>query len=206
MAHRTLGYAVHAARTLLAATALQSPRSLMSTSSQINALKAAALVAGVRGESSSSARIARGALAPMSLEAAASSIASARNAFPEFTFLCEDVANLPDLSLGAPFDLIIAINTLHATGIDMARTLRHLVSERLTTKGGLLLGLPNSRHRSTSLTYGTQAKNRRGAELTPVVKDAMFIRRYMNQHRFDVRILGKHNVLIAGRRGGSKSP
>lgn len=134
------------------------------------------------------------------IDHSASCIDAAQEAFPDHTFLCRDIGELAHLSLGSPFDLVIAINTLHATGIDTAGVLRHLVAERLTPDGRLLIGLPNSRHRFTTLTYGTQAKNRRGPELTPLMKDAMFIRRYLNQHRFDVRIMGKHNVLVAARR------
>lgn len=129
-----------------------------------------------------------------------SAIAAARERYPSFAFHCADINALPSLDLGPPFNLVVAINTLQSAHVDTGPVLRHIVADRLAHGGALLLGLPNSRYIGTTLRYGTAAKHRRGPELTPLLKDATFFRRYLNQHRFDVSVTGKNTVLIAGRR------
>ncbi|TPV96913.1 MAG: class I SAM-dependent methyltransferase [Myxococcales bacterium FL481] len=126
-----------------------------------------------------------------------SAVAQARRRFPagNHAFLCEDVAELDLLDIGR-FDLVIAIDVLQSPQIDDRALLRHLVKERLTPQGSLVLAFPNCRYRDGELLPGARMKNFRQPELGLLFKSVAFYRRYLQQHRRRVFVTGTHEILV----------
>jgi SAM-dependent methyltransferase len=124
-------------------------------------------------------------------------IAAARERFPApHRFVEADLAALPGLDLGGPFDLVLCLNTLQSPGVDDRALLRHVVQQRLSARGGLVLGIPNCRHLDGELLHGARMKNFRQPELSLVIDGLAFYRRYLHQHRRKVFVTGKHTLLV----------
>ena len=113
-------------------------------------------------------------------------------------FICADLLELDRLQLGR-FDLIVCINTLQSAAFDGHAVLQKWVKHHVTPRARLLLGLPNSRLVAHEVMYGAKMKNYPTSDLSLLVKDIAFYRRYLHQHQYQVRVLGKHTVFIAGR-------
>jgi hypothetical protein len=130
-----------------------------------------------------------------------SAIAAARERFqhPSFQFLQADLGAIETLCLGR-FDLILAINTLHSPALDGHALFQQLIREQLRPHGSVVIGLPNSRHVDHQLVYGAKMKNYSTPDLSLVLREVGFYRRYLYQHGFQVRLMGKHVFLVVGRR------
>ncbi len=112
-------------------------------------------------------------------------------------------ADINDLSLLEDrFDLAVAVATLQSPGVDDRALLRDLVQHRLNPAGGVILALPNSRYEGGALRYGARLKNLREPDLSLVVKDAAFYRKYLQQHRFRVFVTGRYYLFLTAVRGG----
>ncbi|UCH26114.1 MAG: class I SAM-dependent methyltransferase [Trueperaceae bacterium] len=124
-------------------------------------------------------------------------LALARERFPSktHTFLEADLNDLDELELGR-FDLVISIGTLQSPGIDDRALLRSLVQRHLVTDGSLILGFPNSRYLDGELLYGAKMKNFSQPELSLLVKDLAFYRKYLHQHKFKVLLTGKYDLFV----------
>lgn len=139
----------------------------------------------------------------------ASALASARERFSgaRYRFVEADLAELPALELGGRFDLVISLNTLQSPGVDDRALLRHVVQERLTDAGTVIVGIPNCRYLDGEVVHGARTKNLRQAELSLLIDGVAFYRRYLHQHRRRVYVTGKHTVLVTatplGARGAS---
>jgi len=125
----------------------------------------------------------------------ASALAVARTRFPDATFL--------EAELGAPlavgrFDLVLSIGTLQSTGLDDRDLLRRIVQDHLTSRGGVIIGVPNCRYLDGEQRYGARMKNYTQPELGLLVKDVAFYRKYLQQHHRKVWITGKHYILVTG--------
>ena len=108
-----------------------------------------------------------------------------------------DVADLPTLDPDpGRFDLVVSIATMHGPGVDDRALLRHLVQTRVTERGALIFGFPNCRYRDGELLYGARMRNFGQPELSLLVKDVAFYRRYLQQHRRKVYVTGQHYVLV----------
>lgn len=127
----------------------------------------------------------------------ASAIALARERFPaaNFRFITADAAALPDLDIG-PLDLAISMGTLQSPGVDDRALLRHLVQDRLGRSGALLLGVPNCRYLDGERLHGARIKNLREPELSLVIADIAYYRRYLQQHRRHVYVTGRSYLLV----------
>ncbi len=127
----------------------------------------------------------------------ASALAEARARLddPRHRFIEADLGALPGLALD-PFDLVVSIGTLHSPGIDDRELLRHVVQRRLTPGGCLILGIPNCRYLDGEVLYGARMKNFHQPELSLMIKNVAFYRRYLQQHRRRVFVTGKHYVLV----------
>lgn len=124
-------------------------------------------------------------------------MAAARERFgAPHRFVEADLAALPSLDLGAPFELVLCLNTLQSPGVDDRALLRHVVQERLSARGGLVLGIPNCRHVDGELLHGARMKNFRQPELSLVIEGIAFYRRYLHQHRRKVFVTGQHTLLV----------
>ena len=126
-----------------------------------------------------------------------SAIAQARESFnaAHCHFYAADINQLKALNLGS-FDLIMSIGTLQSPGIAYKPFLMELVQEHLSSNAALLLGFPNSRWIDGELIYGAKMKNYRESELSLVLSDIDFAKRYLQQKKFQVRIFGREYLFL----------
>lgn len=143
----------------------------------------------------------RPGLACHGVDHAASAIDDARRAHPHMGFTVGDLALLdaPPLSTLGRFDLVMALNVLHSPSLDGKAILQRLVSEHLTPDGAVIVGLPNVRYVDHGLRYGAQVKGFSHPELSVMIRDAAYYRRYLARHRFRVMITGQHTVFVSAR-------
>jgi SAM-dependent methyltransferase len=125
-----------------------------------------------------------------------SALAEARARFPDprHRFLEADLNALPS-GLGR-FHLVVSVGTLQSPGVDDHALLRRLVQEHLEPGASLLLGFPNSRFRDGEVVYGARVRNLREPDLSLLVKDLSFYRRYLHQHGFRTFLGGKYDLLL----------
>ncbi|MBU1239709.1 class I SAM-dependent methyltransferase [Myxococcota bacterium] len=112
-----------------------------------------------------------------------------------FQFLEKDLGAIEELSLD-PFDLVISIGTLQSPEVDFHRTLRTVVRDLLTPGGALILGFPNCRWIDGQMVYGARAPNYNYPEMSLVIKDLAWCRRYLAQHRFRVTVTGREYLFL----------
>lgn len=136
------------------------------------------------------------------IDHSAGALESARQRFPgpNYGFIRADVNDLSFLE--GRFDLALAVATLQSPGVDDRALLRDLVQNRLTPNGSVILALPNSRYEGGALRYGAKVKNLREPDLSLVVKDAAFYRKYLQQHRFRVFVTGRYYLFLTAVRSG----
>ncbi len=134
------------------------------------------------------------------IDHSASAIEEARRRYthPAFRFEVADLSAPGTLDFGR-FDLVIAINTLHSPALDGQGIFRRVVAEHLTPRGGVILGFPNARYVDHALVYGAKVKNYRRPELSVLLKEATYYKRYLHQHKFQVTVTGKHTLLLTAR-------
>lgn len=141
------------------------------------------------------------ALAPqvVGVDHSASALAVARARFGDRDVALHeaDLADLATLPLGR-FDLVLAIGVLQSPGVDDRALLRHVVQERLTPTGAVILGVPNCRYQGGELSHGARMRNFRQPELGLVVKDVAFYRKYLQQHDREVFVTGHHDLFVTG--------
>ncbi len=131
----------------------------------------------------------------------ASALAEARARFPDarHRFVLADLNALPS-DLGR-FSLVLSVGTLQSPGVDDHALLRRLVQEHLEPRASLVLGFPNSRFRDGEVVYGARVRNLREPDLSLLVKDLSFYRRYLHQHGFRTFLGGKYDLLLTAVRG-----
>lgn len=132
------------------------------------------------------------------IDHSASALELAKRRFPEARFIRAELAELPALDLGEPFDLVLAVGTFQSPGVDDRALLRHVVQQRLTASGMVLLGIPNCRYLDGEISHGARMKNYSEPELSLVIKDIAYYRRYLQQHQRRVRVTGKHYLWVTG--------
>lgn len=128
----------------------------------------------------------------------ASAIAAARARFAGTTIELH-VADVTDAAALAPlgrFDLVLSVGLLQSGALDDRKLLRRIVQDHLTPAGALILGVPNCRYVDGEVEYGARMKNFSQPELGLVIKDIAFYRKYLQQHRRQVFITGKHYLLV----------
>ncbi|WP_225412419.1 class I SAM-dependent methyltransferase [Stigmatella hybrida] len=131
----------------------------------------------------------------------ASALAEARGAFPDarHSFVQADLNALP-AGLGR-FDAVVSVGTLQSPGVDDRALLRRLVQEHLEPRAAMVLGFPNSRFRDGEALYGARVRNLTEPDLSLLVKDLSFYRRYLHQHGFRTFLGGKYDLLLTAVRG-----
>lgn len=123
-------------------------------------------------------------------------LAEARLRFPDgrHRFVKADLRELPP-GLGT-FQLVVSIGTLQSPGVDDRALLRRLVQEHVRPEAALLFGFPNSRFRDGEVIYGARVRNLREPDLSLVIKDLAFYKRYLHQHGFRTYVNGKYDLLL----------
>ncbi len=126
-----------------------------------------------------------------------SAIAYAKRLFPEnnVTFYTEDINQLDSLKLGQS-DLLISIGTLQSPSIDFKPFFMKLVQEYLTKDAAIILGFPNSRWIGGEMVYGAKAPNYAMNEMSLVLNDIMFCKKYLQQKKFRVTVTGKQYLFL----------
>ncbi|MDA3947115.1 MAG: methyltransferase domain-containing protein [Helicobacteraceae bacterium] len=126
-----------------------------------------------------------------------SAIVEAKNRFttPNMHFYSHDINALDELDLGT-FDLIITVGTLQSPGINYKPFLMNLVQNYLSDDGALILGFPNSRWIDGEMVYGAKMRNFRESDLSLLLSDVDYAKRYLQQKKFTVRISGKEYIFL----------
>ena len=114
-------------------------------------------------------------------------------------FLEGDINTLEMMELGV-FDLILSIGTLQSPGINFKERLMMLTQKMLTKDGAFILGFPNCRWCDGEILYGAKIKNFKESEMSLLIKDIYFAKKYFQQHKFDVRIFGKQYLFLVAAR------
>jgi len=126
-----------------------------------------------------------------------SAIEAAKSHFtaPHMHFYSHDINALSELELGR-FDLIISIGTLQSPGINYKPFLMELVQKHLSSEGALILGFPNSRWIDGEMVYGAKMRNYRESDLSLLLSDIDYAKRYLQQKKFTLRISGKEYIFL----------
>ena len=114
---------------------------------------------------------------------------------PNMHFYSHDINDLDALKLGT-FDLIISIGTLQSPGINYKPFLMELVQNHLSREGAIILGFPNSRWIDGEMLYGAKMRNYRESDLSLLLGDIDYAKRYLQQKKFSVRISGKEYIFL----------
>jgi 2-polyprenyl-3-methyl-5-hydroxy-6-metoxy-1,4-benzoquinol methylase len=129
-----------------------------------------------------------------------SAIDSAKESLNEdnFHFIEADINNLSSLNLGK-FDLIITIGTLQSSNIEFKPTFMSIVQNHLEPMGAMILGFPNCRWIDGTIVYGAMIKNYPFSELSNLYKDVYFCKKYLQQKKFRVMVIGKEYIFLVAK-------
>jgi 2-polyprenyl-3-methyl-5-hydroxy-6-metoxy-1,4-benzoquinol methylase len=132
-----------------------------------------------------------------------SAIEVARERFDEgnATFYVHDINDLASLALGR-FDLIITIGTLQSSTLEFKPLFASLVQEYLTPDGAMILGFPNCRWMGGEMIYGAKAPNYPYSEMSILIKDLYYCKKYLQQKRFRVTVTGRDYLFLTATRIG----
>lgn len=132
-----------------------------------------------------------------------SAIAYAKSLFTEnnVTLYAEDINEIDSLKLGQ-FDLLISIGTLQSPSIDFKPFFMKLVQEYLSKDAAIILGFPNSRWIGGEMLYGAKAPNYAMNEMSLVLNDIMFCKKYLQQKKYRVTVTGKQYLFLTATKIG----
>nr|WP_321267021.1 methyltransferase domain-containing protein [uncultured Sulfurimonas sp.] len=119
--------------------------------------------------------------------------------FSNVEFKCHDINELDELNLGE-FDLIISIGTLQSSGVNFNTTFMSLYQKYLAKDGAIILGFPNCRWIDGEMIYGAKAPNYAFCEMSLVLKDIHFCKKYLQQKKYRVVITGKDYLFLSARK------
>jgi len=112
---------------------------------------------------------------------------------------CHDINALDELDLGK-FDLIVSIGTLQSSGINFNATFMSLYQNHLQKGGSIILGFPNCRWIDSEMIYGAKAPNYAFSEMSLVLKDIHFCKKYLQQKKYRVVVTGKDYLFLSARK------
>jgi len=126
-----------------------------------------------------------------------SAISKAREIFQQqnIEFHCHNINNLEELNIPR-VDLVISIGTLQSPNINFKTLFMSLIQNHLTPNGAIILGFPNSRWVDGEMIYGAKAPNYSFLEMSLIIKDIYFCKKYLQQHKFRVTITGKEYIFL----------
>ena len=128
-----------------------------------------------------------------------SAISIAKERFKEgnAVFYVHDINKLETLDLGR-FDLIITIGTLQSSTLEFKPLFMSLVQEYLNKEGAMILGFPNCRWMGGEMIYGAKAPNYPYSEMSILIKDIYYCKKYLQQKKFRVTVTGKEYLFLTG--------
>jgi SAM-dependent methyltransferase len=126
-----------------------------------------------------------------------SAISVAKERFNEGNVLLyvHDINDLGSLNLGR-FDLIITIGTLQSSTLEFKSLFASLVQEYLAPNGAMILGFPNCRWMGGEMIYGAKAPNYPYSEMSILIKDIYYCKKYLQQKKFRVTVTGRDYLFI----------
>ena len=132
-----------------------------------------------------------------------SAINVARERFNEgnATLYVHDINDLTSLDLGR-FDLIITIGTLQSTTVEFKSLFASLVQEHLSKDGAMILGFPNCRWMGGEMIYGAKAPNYPYSEMSILIKDIYYCKKYLQQKKFRVTVTGSDYLFLTATKIG----
>ncbi len=132
-----------------------------------------------------------------------SAITVARERFCEgnATFFVHDINDLASLNLGK-FDLIITIGTLQSSTLEFKPLFASLVQEHLSFDGAMILGFPNCRWMGGEMIYGAKAPNYPYSEMSILIKDIYYCKKYLQQKKFRVTVTGSDYLFLTATKIG----
>ena len=113
--------------------------------------------------------------------------------------LCHDINQLSGLDLSR-FDLLVSIGTLQSSNINFNLTFMDLFQNYLEKGGSVILGFPNCRWIDGEMVYGAKAPNYPFSEMSLVLKDIHFCKKYLQQKKYRVVITGKDYLFLSARK------
>ena len=96
------------------------------------------------------------------------------------------------------YDVFMSLGTLHSPGVDSKRVFMWCMQHLLVRGAAVIVGFPNCRWTGGQVVYGARTRNRSEMDLSLVVKDIHFIKKYLQQHRFKVTVFGKYYLFVVG--------
>lgn len=132
----------------------------------------------------------------------ASIIEYASKKFPDAQMHCGDINKLELLNLGR-FDMIISIGTLQSSNINFNERFMSIYQNQLNKDGAIILGFPNCRWIDGEMVYGAVAPNYSFSEMSLVLKDIHFCKKYLQQKGYRVVITGKDYLFLSARKIGA---
>jgi len=106
----------------------------------------------------------------------------------------QDIGKL-DTGLGR-FDLLITIATLQSVDSNFKKLFMDLVQQLLTKEASIIMGFPNSRWIDGELIYGAKVPHSKDSDLSTLIKDIYFCKKYLQQHHYRVKIFGKEYIFL----------
>jgi len=114
-------------------------------------------------------------------------------------FICRDINKLNESNLNR-FDLIISIGTLQSSNINFNEKFMEIYQNHLEKNGAIILGFPNCRWIDGEMIYGAKAPNYSFNEMSLVLKDIHFCKKYLQQKKYRVVITGKDYLFLSARK------
>lgn len=125
-----------------------------------------------------------------------SAIEYAEQKFKSADFYCHDINRLDELKL-QKFDLIVSIGTLQSPGINFKPFFNALIQNYLNPNGAVILGFPNSRWLDAEMIYGAKMANYSESDLSLLINDIHYCKKYLQQKKFKVRLSGKEYIFLS---------
>jgi len=135
------------------------------------------------------------------IDYSASAISYAKEQLPESNvhLHTHDINHLDTLELGK-FDLLISIGTLQSSSLSFNEKFMQIYQNHLEKGASIILGFPNCRWIDGEMIYGAKAPNYPFSEMSLVLKDIHFCKKYLQQKKYRVIVTGKDYLFLSARK------
>ena len=110
-----------------------------------------------------------------------------------------DINHLDTLDLGR-FDLLISIGTLQSSSLSFNEKFMEIYQNHLEKGASIILGFPNCRWIDGEMIYGAKAPNYPFSEMSLVLKDIHFCKKYLQQKKYRVIVTVKDYLFLSARK------